>query len=192
MNYRIRSWRAWHERGPSVVVPRFRPPPAPRARRATGASVPNEQKDVRKVPDAVDTEHVEQPNDKQSDCGLEKHLASGAQPGRSKKAIARLQMSVVRARCPSDESAGGIESTAGADRKRIRGSHRAAPRRSGTIVASRTTHERRVSGPLTGPATIESSWSRDHEDGGPTIQLPAASSAAPFAFELRSVYRAVS
>src|SRR5688500_6145519 len=54
-----------------------------------------------------------------------------------------------------------------------------------------TTHERRASGPLTGPVQLESSESReDYEDGGPTIRLPAAESAAPFIFVSSSQYNA--
>jgi hypothetical protein len=55
------------------------------------------------------------------------------------------------------------------------------------VVASGP-HARSASGPLTGPAQIESSWSRDHEDGGPTIQLPAAEVRCTLRFRLRSVY----
>ena len=46
---------------------------------------------------------------------------------------------------------------------------------------------------MNGPAQIESSWSRDQEDGGPTIQLPAAESRCTLrSSELRSVYTRVS
>ena len=84
--------------------------------------------------------------------------------------------SVVRARCPSDQSAGGVESSVGTAR---RGCAPVIAPASRSAVAKPcrglgTTHAQSASGPLTGPAQIESSWSRDYEDGGPTIQMPAA------------------
>ena len=188
---RRRSWRAWNECGPSVVVPGFgRRRAASRAlSTASNRSISPTSRRHARGRHAVDTEC--EPNDEQSDRGLEEHLASDAQPGRSTKRPPSCK--VVRARCPSDQSAGGVESRAGTARRGsapvIAPASSRAAARTGRSVG--TTHARRASGPLTGPAQIESSWSRDHEDGGPTIQLPAAEFRCTLRSpELRSVYRA--
>ena len=83
----------------------------------------------------------------------------------------------------------GIEGGHGA--ARIRAGHRSGfcPRRSGNTSWLRedtpTTCERSTDR----ACPIESPWSRDHEDGGPTIQLPAAEDRCTLLFsELRSVY----
>ena len=82
----------------------------------------------------------------------------------------------MRARCPSDQSAGGVESRAGTARRGsapvIAPASSRAVARTGRSVG--TTHARTCERSIDRACPIESSWSRDHEDGGPTIQLPAA------------------
>jgi hypothetical protein len=130
---------------------------------------------MHEIADSVEPEDAEQPYDEQSERNLQQHLASGTQP--APRTIGQLLMDGV-ARLPATLIAGRMEAKAGVGRDEMRATPQTSSGRPVTAYGWDSAETRE--GPTCGRSAnracqLASSWSRnDREDGGPTIQLPAA------------------